>query len=113
MGKISTHILDTILGKPASHVQVQLEIFENDRWSVLAKTQTNADGRIGNFLDASKETAAGTYRITFELEEYHARMQRQPFYPYVHIVFQIDQPFENFHIPLILNGFGYSTYRGS
>lgn len=110
---ITTHILDTTLGKPASGVPVLLEYLQDDDWQHLANSETDDDGRISNLLDADKAIEAGIYRITFDTASYFQAAARKTFYPYVSIVFEINQTDQHYHVPLLLNPFGYSTYRGS
>jgi 5-hydroxyisourate hydrolase len=111
---ITTHVLDTTLGQPASGVPVTLE-FESapGAWSMLGKGHTDADGRIRDLLPAGTPLAAGTYRLTFETESYFARMGTDGFYPHVPILFRLANPGQHYHVPLLLNPYGYSTYRGS
>ncbi|MFW7381945.1 MAG: hydroxyisourate hydrolase [Oligoflexus sp.] len=113
MSKITTHVLDTSLGRPASQVPVTLCLQENDSWRTLAKAQTNDDGRISAFSGMTEPLRAGIYRLSFALQEYFAAQNRPTFYPQAEITFFVENPAEHFHVPLLLSGFGYSTYRGS
>ncbi len=108
---ITTHVLDTARGKPAAGIDVTLEHW-TDRWSVVARGVTDEDGRVADLLPAAPP-AAGRYRIRFDVGAYHAAQGLRGFYPYVEIVFEITAPNEHHHVPLLLNPFGYSTYRGS
>ena len=108
---ITTHVLDTALGKPAAGVQLVLERVD-DGHGVLARGVTDADGRVADLL-APGSLAAGTYRITFDTAGYFAATDRQSFYPSVSVVFEIRDPAQHYHVPLLLSPFGYSTYRGS
>ena len=106
---ITTHILDTAQGKPASGVKATLSMQQQDgSWKELAGGVTNSDGRIADLLPEGK-LDKGTYQMTFEVGEY----QQESFYPYVSIVFQIQHPEQHYHIPLLLSPYGYTTYRGS
>jgi 5-hydroxyisourate hydrolase len=113
MSQITTHILDTSLGKPAADVPVKLEqkIAEN-KWKILANGTTNADGRVGDLLPKTTVLPFGTYKITFDTEGYFAQQNRASFYPIVEIQFTVSEA-AHYHVPLLLNPFGYSTYRGS
>lgn len=113
MGQITTHILDTALGKPATAVPVALYQQEGDSWSLLASTTTNSDGRAPELLDDSAVLAAGTYRMAFDTAAYLQACGLPVFYPWVDIVFTIDGDGQHYHIPLLLSPYGYSTYRGS
>ncbi len=107
---ITTHILDTAIGKPASNVSVVLEKQEGALWKVLAKGNTNQDGRIEDLLTPGSVAELGIYKMTFETAAYYSN---QGFYPYVSIVFEIKKSNEHYHVPLLLTPHGYSTYRGS
>ncbi len=108
---ISTHILDTTKGKPARGVTVSLELFDNASWRRVAEGVTNEDGRIKPLLDVIPKE--GTYRLHFEVAEYFKQQGVDAFFPQVTITFQVKSAKEHFHVPLLLNPFGYSTYRGS
>lgn len=112
MSQITTHILDTTKGKPAVGVTIILSQFTGSEWNEIAGGLTNKDGRISDLLPKDKALSAGTYKMKFSTKEYFARDGEQTFYPFVEIVFDI-QANEHYHIPLLLNPFGYSTYRGS
>ncbi len=113
MSKITTHVLDTDLGRPAAQVPVALAKKEGDSWRLLAKNQTNSDGRISSFTDMAEPLENGIYRLTFELKGYFSAQNRRSFYPEAQITFFVENPAEHFHVPLLLSGFGYSTYRGT
>ncbi len=112
MSQITTHILDTTKGKPAAGVRIMLYRGSNDEWAELALGVTNADGRLPDLLDDGQTLAAGIYKLRFETKDYFDQQSLKTFYPYVEIVFDI-QSAEHYHVPLLLNPFGYSTYRGS
>ena len=113
MAGITTHVLDTSLGRPAAGVAIVLEIAAGAAWRELGKGATDDDGRLRTLLPADTAVEAGTYRITFDTGAYFAASGRTCFYPTVQITFQITAPAEHHHVPLLLSGFGYSTYRGS
>jgi 5-hydroxyisourate hydrolase len=109
---VTTHVLDTTLGRPAAGVPVTLSRYYEEQWSLIAETITNYDGRVTKWLDAIPLTR-GTYRLRFDTAPY-LRSQKQPvFYPWVDVVFEFDPQPGHVHIPLLLSPFGYSTYRGS
>lgn len=112
MGRISTHILDTSIGKPAEGVKIILEELTGTNWKKTDEGITNADGRINNLISEDTEVKEGTYRITFEIENYFKDQKRESFYPSVNIIFKTKAG-EHYHVPLLINPFGYSTYRGS
>lgn len=104
---ISTHILDTTKGVPAAHVTVILEKQSSDSWKEIGNDKTNNDGRI-NFNCPPEE---GTYRLTFKIEEYFKG--EESFFLNTPVVFKISNTNRKYHVPLLLNPYGYSTYRGS
>ena len=107
---ISTHVLDTSLGTPAKGIVVELERQSGSQWTRIAREETNADGRIA-FASCPHE--AGTYRLSFEIEPYFKRNGLAAFFPSATVVFHITDTGRKYHVPLLLNPYGYSTYRGS
>ncbi len=110
---ISTHILDTALGRPAADVPVTLERMTKEGWSVLNESVTDQDGRCKQLLPAAQTMQPGAYRIHFETASYYRRNQLEGLYPYVEIVFSVAAGEQHYHIPLLLTANGYTTYRGS
>ncbi len=110
---ISTHILDTSRGRPAAGVAVTLLQVKGETVTPVASGETDADGRIKALIAPGVAFEAGTYRITFEVAAYFARLQVDAFYPRVAIDFMVKNPAEHFHVPLLLQPFGFGTYRGS
>lgn len=113
MKRISTHILDLALGKPASDVPVRLEMQEPSGWRLLAFAQTDQDGRCGQLLPESEPLPAGTYRLSFNTASYFAAQKLKTLYPVVEVTFEVRDGESQFHIPLLLSANGYTTYRGS
>ncbi len=110
---ISTHILDTTRGRPAAGVEVTLEREEGGAWVAVGRGATDGDGRVKALLPAGEAPVAGTYRIAFAVEAYFVGRGVEAFYPSVQITFRVRAADEHYHVPLLLNPFGYSTYRGS
>jgi 5-hydroxyisourate hydrolase len=108
---ITTHVLDTSRGRPAQGVAVVLERADGDGWALVGRGDTDADGRLRDLVPAGA-TPAGRHRLTFDTGAYFASSGVGGFYPEVAIVFVVE-PGEDYHVPLLLNPFGYSTYRGS
>ena len=109
MSSVSTHVLDTALGRPAADIQATLEAeAQPGQWTELGHTATDADGRIKSFVPPHVSLAPGVYRLRFDTGAYEVG-----FYPEVIITFRIDSPAQHYHVPLLLSPFGYSTYRGS
>jgi 5-hydroxyisourate hydrolase len=112
MSLLTTHILDTTKGKPAKDVPIILYRSEKGLWVEVARGITNNDGRIADLLQKNALLEYGNYKMRFETKEYFDKQGVPTFYPFVEIVFTIAAQ-EHYHIPLLLNPFGYSTYRGS
>ena len=113
MSQITSHILDTTRGKPAAAVPISLFQQQGEQWQLLATGNTDQDGRVSDLLSNETRLAAGVYRMHFDTKAYFKARNEQSFYPYVDIVFEINDNGEHYHIPLLLTAFGYSTYRGS
>ncbi len=117
MSAITTHVLDTARGKPAAGIHVRLEIQtagrDGDPWKELGQGVTDADGRLKTLLPSGAPLAEGIYRLTFETALYHRANQEMTFYPEVKITFFVADGAQHYHVPLLLNPFGYSTYRGT
>lgn len=112
MSQITTHILDTTRGKPAKGVTIALYSQQTETWQELARGTTNPDGRVADLLPKGEMLARGIYKLKFFTQEYFDQQGVTAFYPFVEIVFAVTAP-EHYHVPLLLNPFGYSTYRGS
>lgn len=111
MSGITSHVLDTALGRPARDIPVRLDVRSPDgTWTTLSDKATNEDGRVTVLVLTPK---AGTYRLTFETGAYLEETHGSSFYPWVEVTFEIDAPDEHHHVPLLLSPYGYSTYRGS
>jgi 5-hydroxyisourate hydrolase len=129
MSTISTHVLDTVLGRAAAEISVRLERQEGSGWTGLSEGKgtagraqdapcdwieisagvTDADGRCRNL---ARDAQPGVYRITFETGAYFARSGRTSIYPEISIAFLCDGK-ADYHLPLLLSGNSYTTYRGS
>jgi 5-hydroxyisourate hydrolase len=103
---VSTHVLDSVTGRPAAGVAVAL--FAGDQ--LLAEGATDADGRCRL---AEGATGAGTHRLVFGTGDWFAGQGRDTFYPEVVLTFAVREPGDHHHVPLLLAPFAYSTYRGS
>lgn len=114
MSAITTHVLDTSRGRPAEGVPVVLELRAAGReWVVLGRGETDADGRCKNLLSPDARPETGVYRLTFDTGAYFSARGVGSFYPETSIVFEVRDPREHYHVPLLLSPYGYSTYRGS
>ncbi len=109
MSSITTHVLDTAKGCPATGIEVSLEYFDQtNNWQTITSGVTDTDGRITDWLQQPVDS--GTYRITFDTDTYH---HGEGFFPTVVIVFKINANDSHYHVPLLLSPFSFSTYRGS
>ena len=110
---ISTHVLDTSIGRPAAGIRVQLEWRDGDDWRVVASGEANGDGRVPNLLPEGASIAPGEFRLTFDTRRYFAESSTATLYPAISIVFEVAAGQTHYHVPLLLSPFGYTTYRGS
>jgi 5-hydroxyisourate hydrolase len=118
MGKLSTHVLDTMHGCPAAGMAVTLQRLLGERTETLATLTLNADGRNdgGPLLDATT-LAAGRYRLVFAVGDYFrargVQLPEPPFLDLVPLEFGIADPAGHYHVPLLVSPWSYATYRGS
>lgn len=111
---ITTHVLDTSLGRPAQGVEVLLERQSADgSWAAAGWGSTDADGRIRALIASASTLQAGTYRLTFHTAAYFAGRSVTTFYPRVVVEFHVSDAGAHYHVPLLVSPYGYSTYRGS
>lgn len=101
---LSTHVLDTASGAPASGVPVSLSLQVDDAWTPLVTAVTDDDGRAALLHD---DPDPGTYRLLFDTSG------RSGFFPEVAVVVVVPEGAQRLHVPLLLSPFGYTTYRGS
>ena len=109
MSTLSTHVLDTALGRPAQGIPVTLE----RAGDVIGSGVTDADGRVRDLHKKTASLSEGSYRLTFHVADYFAKTHRESFFTEVVVDFHIGDSAEHYHVPLLLSPFGYSTYRGS
>jgi 5-hydroxyisourate hydrolase len=111
MARISTHVLDTARGRPAAGVGVSLQSLGR----TVAQATTNPDGR-AVLMDA-ESIPAGVYELIFGLGRYFRAggemVPEPPFLAEVVVRFGVADPAANYHVPLLVSPYGYSTYRGS
>jgi 5-hydroxyisourate hydrolase len=114
MSRISTHVLDTVSGKPASGVPVRLQRQNSSgKWTTVSSALTDQEGRCSELAPGGASLAAGTYRLMFDTTAYFAACGVDGLYPAVEILFRVRTGESHFHIPLLLSPNGYTTYRGS
>ena len=108
---VTTHILDLGSGTPAAGVAVALYRVDDQQETCIARGTTDSDGRIMNWFDDAVE--AGHYRIRFATGDWYQAAGLETFFPEVCLYFRITDPGSHYHVPLLLNQWGFSTYRGS
>ncbi len=114
MSAITTHVLDTARGRPASGVQVELEMRDGSgAWRRIGRGATDADGRMRTLMPEGEPLAAGVYRLAFDVEEYFGGLGVPAFYSRVIVEFATAAGEVHYHVPLLLSPFGYTTYRGT
>ncbi len=109
---LSTHILDTALGKPAEGIEILLSKHRGSEWRPVSRGTTDTDGRCKTLL-LEEEMEATTYRLTFFTRPYFVAQNITPLYPQIDITFEVHQVGSHYHIPLLLTANSYTTYRGS
>lgn len=112
MAKLSTHVLDTAYGRPAKGMNVRLYACTGESRRLLKSVETNADGRTEEPLLAGDCLEIGIYELVFHVAEYFGS-QGIPFLGEVVVRFGIEDPAANYHVPLLVTPYGYTTYRGS
>jgi len=112
VSQITTHVLDTAVGLPGKNISIRLQAYSNNVWQTIAQGITNADGRIPDLLPQERNLKPDTYKMIFDTGSYYKQQNLKTFYPEVEIQFTtFDET--HYHVPLLVNPFGYSTYRGS
>ncbi len=117
MGRLTTHVLDTSLGKPAAGMRLALFRLRNKGRTPIGETITNADGRCDAPLLDGDQFLCGEYELVFQAAEYFAAsgtpLSEPPFLGEVVLRFGIGDVAQNYHVPLLISPWSYSTYRGS
>jgi len=117
MARLSTHVIDTSRGKPAQNLVIDLHICSNGERRHIKTAVTNADGRTNEPLLSGDRLEPGVYELTFHAGDYFRsagiELTAPPFLDDVVIRFGLADPAANYHVPLLLSPYGYSTYRGS
>ena len=117
MGRLSTHVLDTAHGRPAGGLEIDLFYLGGESRQHLARFETNADGRTDAPLMAGDDLVVGVFELVFHVGNYFAGLESElpdpSFLDLIPIRFGVAHPEENYHVPLLVSPYGYSTYRGS
>lgn len=113
-GHLTTHVLDTANGRPASGMRIELFRIGDAEPESLKTVRTGADGRTSEPLLAGEEFAGGVYEMVFGVGEYFADAGNgPPFLDLVPVRFGVADSSDHYHVPLIVTPWSYSTYRGS
>jgi 5-hydroxyisourate hydrolase len=110
---VTTHVLDTAAGRPAAGVPVALETRGPGGWERVATGVTDADGRLADLVPAGRAIQPGVHRLVFDTGAFFALHDLAGFYPEVSVAFEVREPSDHYHVPLLLSPWGYTTYRGS
>jgi len=117
VGKLTTHVLDTAVGRPAAGVRIEFFRLSDSGPEKLGEMATNKDGRCAAPLLAGADMAPGTYELVFHVADYFraadVTLSEPPFLDQVPIRFGIADASAHYHVPLLISPYGYSTYRGS
>ena len=117
MGRLTTHVLDTMNGCPAAGMALSLQQWQRGAWGALRRWQLNADGRADAPLLEGDALQPGRYRLVFEVAAYFrargAALPEPPFLDEVPIEFGLADGAAHYHVPLLVSPWSYSTYRGS
>ena len=112
MSAITTHVLDTSRGRPATDLKVELHKKSGEDWKSIGAGVTDENGRC-NALLGDALLAVGTYRLTFHAGAYFHAQRVESFYSDIPVAFEVRDARTHYHVPLLISPFGYSTYRGS
>jgi len=117
MGRLSTHVLDTMRGGPAAAVEIELAISDPSGWRSIDRTVTNQDGRTERLLLSGEAFVPGRYRLSFAIGDYFRRtgvaLPDPPFLDHVVIDFGVAESDGHYHVALLCTPWSYTTYRGS
>lgn len=118
MARLSTHVLDTMTGKPAAGVKIALyRLGDGEARSLVKEVVTNADGRTDAPLLTGDEYRTGQYELVFRIGDYFrglgAALPQPAFLDVVPLRFGIAEADGHYHVPLLASPWSYSTYRGS
>jgi 5-hydroxyisourate hydrolase len=115
-GRLTTHVLDTMNGKPASGLRIDLLMIHGDHMHHLVSTHTNQDGRVEQPLLQGEHFRQGEYELNFHVGQYFSRLgmeAERTFLDVVPVRFVIGDAEAHYHVPLLVAPYGYTTYRGS
>jgi 5-hydroxyisourate hydrolase len=108
---VTTHVLDTVVGSPAQGIPVTLARHTGTGWQPIGHAVTDVNGRIADF--GTPHLLKGVYQLNFATSAYLAVAGRKGFFPEINVTFEIKDTGQHYHLPLLLSGHSYTTYRGS
>ncbi|EGG10890.1 uncharacterized protein MELLADRAFT_33387, partial [Melampsora larici-populina 98AG31] len=106
-------VLDATSGKPGDEMGIRLDRLTSNGFVLIANGTTDHDGRCNTLLPGGSRPEIGIYKVTFFSNEFYQKRGIVSFYPFVEITFEVKDPTEHYHIPLLLSPYSFSTYRGS
>ena len=112
MSAITTHVLDTSLGRPGAGIRVQLRLKTGDTWKLVGESRTDDNGRCADLM-ADAKAEVGLYQLLFFVGDYFRERNAKTFYSEIPVIFEVRDSEKHYHVPLLISPFGYSTYRGS
>lgn len=116
-GKLTTHVLDTMSGRPGAGLLIELFRLDGGGRVLVASARTNDDGRCDAPLLAGGDFKPGEYELLFHVSDYFAaagaNLTDPPFLTAVPVRFGVSAAGQHYHVPLLISPYGYSTYRGS
>jgi len=116
MAKLTTHVLDVYSGKPGKNIKVELFFLNGKDREIINNLVLNNDGRSDKPLAEEDKFKLGKYELVFYIGDYFKEIiksEKQPFLDDVVVRFNISNNKENYHVPLLVSPWSYSTYRGS
>ena len=116
MAKLTTHVLDIYSGKPGKNIKVELFFLYGKDREIINSLVLNTDGRSDKPLAEEDKFKSGKYELVFYIGDYFKEIiknEKQPFLDDVVVRFNISNNKENYHVPLLVTPWSYSTYRGS
>ena len=116
MAKLTTHVLDVYSGKPGKNIKVELFFLNGKDREIINSLVLNNDGRSDKPLAEEDKFKLGKYELVFYIGDYFKEIiksEKQPFLDDVVVRFNISNNKENYHVPLLVSPWSYSTYRGS
>jgi 5-hydroxyisourate hydrolase len=117
MGRLSTHVLDTVSGTPAAGMKIEFSVLEDGKWTPLKTVHTNADGRTDEPVLTGEAMRTGEFELVFHVAAYFRgkgiALPDPPFLDRVPIRFGIADVSGHYHVPLLCTPWSYATYRGS